>query len=133
MKHPGHTYGGFVPSISERGMTVRSSLTSGNSGGGTWLRTAGDDVALGHGGEPRRLLASDMGDGGDAASDTETAAARLRTFRRRRRGFGHRDNAIGTGLYPHPWHRATPPHSANRSKALCALTMTSGPRASVIF
>jgi hypothetical protein len=21
MKHPGHTYGGFVPSISERGMT----------------------------------------------------------------------------------------------------------------
>jgi hypothetical protein len=23
MKHPGHTYGGFVPAISERGMTVR--------------------------------------------------------------------------------------------------------------
>jgi hypothetical protein len=22
MKHPGHTYGGFVPSISERGMTT---------------------------------------------------------------------------------------------------------------
>jgi hypothetical protein len=24
MKHPGHTYGGFVPAISERGMTSRS-------------------------------------------------------------------------------------------------------------
>jgi hypothetical protein len=23
MKHPGHTYGGFVPAISERGMTVK--------------------------------------------------------------------------------------------------------------
>jgi hypothetical protein len=23
MKHPGHTYGGFVPAISERGMTSR--------------------------------------------------------------------------------------------------------------
>jgi hypothetical protein len=22
MKHPGHTYGGFIPAISERGMTV---------------------------------------------------------------------------------------------------------------
>jgi hypothetical protein len=22
MKHPGHTYGGFVPAISERGMTL---------------------------------------------------------------------------------------------------------------
>jgi hypothetical protein len=22
MKHPGHTYGGFVPAISERGMTI---------------------------------------------------------------------------------------------------------------
>jgi hypothetical protein len=28
MKHPGHTYGGFVPSASERGMTSR-----GNGGG----------------------------------------------------------------------------------------------------
>ena len=25
MKHPGHTYGGFVPAISERGMTKRIS------------------------------------------------------------------------------------------------------------
>jgi hypothetical protein len=25
MKHPGHTYGGFVPAISERGMTLEKS------------------------------------------------------------------------------------------------------------
>jgi hypothetical protein len=24
MKHPGHTYGGFVPTISERGMTLEN-------------------------------------------------------------------------------------------------------------
>jgi hypothetical protein len=28
MKHPGHTYGGFVPSISERGMTWDIELES---------------------------------------------------------------------------------------------------------
>jgi hypothetical protein len=36
MKHPGHTYGGFVPAISERGMTPvhgRSSVLAGDEGG----------------------------------------------------------------------------------------------------
>jgi hypothetical protein len=28
MKHPGHTYGGFVPSISERGMTSKPMTTT---------------------------------------------------------------------------------------------------------
>jgi hypothetical protein len=33
MKHPGHTYGGFVPSISERGMTMGISGGSTSCGG----------------------------------------------------------------------------------------------------
>jgi hypothetical protein len=36
--------------------------------------------------------------------------------RQRGGGFGHWP--VGTGLYPCPRHRAAPPHSANRSKAL---------------
>jgi hypothetical protein len=38
MKHPGHTYGGFVPAISERGMTSRLMVATEQGGGGDDMR-----------------------------------------------------------------------------------------------
>jgi hypothetical protein len=45
MKHPGHTYGGFILAISERGMTFWLALAKVGRGGPSWLMSAATSLA----------------------------------------------------------------------------------------